>query len=346
MKAPLRPVSTKDVTEVLESALSALGGVQNIESSSSSGSSRITIDLSEATDVDIASNEAREIVANTMRQLPDSVEEPSVSQSDSNADAIIRLALLGETTTLDELTNLAENAIYNRLSVIDGIAEVTVRGAQADQFKVSVNVPALMNRNLSIFDVTTALAGMEASTPLGSVSSDVQTLALSVSSDDVNIQDIEDVKINDTTYVSDVAFVEFVPEDAEVLTRVNGETAVSIDITRKSVGNTLTISQDVRAAVEELQLILPDDVELLVTSDDGVFIESSLNEVMMSIFLATLIVIGVIFVFLRSPRATFIPGHHHPCGFARDLGGDLAGRIFHQYNQSVGACFGHGYGCG
>lgn len=297
----------KDVTEVLESALSALGGVQNMESQSSSGSSRITIDLSEGTDVDIASNEAREIVSNTLRQLPESVEDPSVSQSDSNADAIIRLALLGESASLDELTELAEGAVYNRLSVIDGIAEVTTRGSQADEFKVSVSVPALMSRNLSIFDVTAALTNLEASTPLGSVSGDKQTLALSVSSDDVTVQDIEDVKINATTSLSDVAFVEFVPEEAEVLTRVNGETAVSIDITRKSVGNTLTISQDVRAAVEELRSILPEGVELLVTSDDGVFIESSLNEVMTSIFLATLIVIAVIFVFLRSPRATFIP---------------------------------------
>ena len=92
-----------EVTQVLEDALSVLEGMSSIESTSSSGSSRITIDLSDGTDVDVAANEAREIVSNTLRSLPDDIDDPSVSKSDSNADAIIRLALLGD-ASFDELT--------------------------------------------------------------------------------------------------------------------------------------------------------------------------------------------------------------------------------------------------
>ena len=110
------------MTQVLEDALSALEGLSYIESSSTTGSSRITIDLSEGTDVDIAANEAREIVSATLRQLPDGIDDPTVTKSDSNADAIIRLALMGN-ATFDEMTQLAEGVIYDRLSVIDGIAE-------------------------------------------------------------------------------------------------------------------------------------------------------------------------------------------------------------------------------
>lgn len=295
-----------EVTQVLEDALSALDGMSYIESTSSMGSSRITIDLSDGTDVNVAANEAREIVSGALRSLPDDIEDPSVSKSDSNADAIIRLALLGD-ASLDRLTQLAEGAVYERLSLIDGIAEVTLRGDRAKEFRVAVNMPSLLSRGLTIFDVSTALAQLRDDTALGSLSSETQTLSLRVGSKDVTVETINQLSINDTTQVADIAFVQLIPEDASVYTRVNGETAIGLDITRQSVGNTLEISRDVGTAVEELQAQLPEGVQLLVTSNDGIFIEGSINEVVKSILLATGIVVVVIFLFLRSPRATLIP---------------------------------------
>jgi hydrophobe/amphiphile efflux-1 (HAE1) family protein len=295
-----------EVTQVLEDALSALEGMSFIESTSSTGSSRITIDLSDGTDVDVAANEAREIVSSTLRSLPDDIDDPSVSKSDSNADAIIRLALLGD-ASFDELTLVAEGVVYERLSLIDGIAEVTVQGNRANEFRVALNVPSLLSRGLTIFDVSTALEQLRDDTALGSLSTESQTLALRVGNEEVTVATINDLPVNDTTQVADVAFVQLLPEDTSVYTRVNGVTAVSLDITRQSVGNTLEISQDVGIAVEELRAQLPDGVQLLVTSDDGIFIEGSINEVVKSILLATAIVVAVIFLFLRSPRATLIP---------------------------------------
>lgn len=295
-----------EVTQVLEDALSALEGMSYIESTSSAESSRITIDLSDGTDVDVAANEAREIVSNTLRSLPDDIDDPAVSKSDSNADAIIRLALLGN-ASFNELTQLAEGAVYERLSLIDGIAEVTVRGNRANEFRVAANLPSLLSRGLTVFDVSTALAQLRDDTALGSLSTDSQTLSLRVGNDEVTVDTINQLPVNETTRVADVAFVQLIPEDASVYTRVNGETAVSLDITRQSVGNTLEVSRDVGVAVEELRSQLPEGVQLLVTSDDGIFIEGSINEVVKSILMATVIVVAVIFLFLRSPRATLIP---------------------------------------
>ncbi|MCG3268206.1 efflux RND transporter permease subunit [Yoonia sp. I 8.24] len=295
-----------EVTQVLEDALSALEGMSNIESTSSTGSSRITIDLSDGTDVDVAANEAREIVSDTLRSLPDDIDDSTVSKSDSNSDAIIRLALLGD-ASFDELTQIAEGAVYERLSLINGIAEVTVRGNRANEFRVALNMPSLLSRGLTIFDVSTALAQLRDDTALGSLSTESQTLALRVGNEEVTVETINDLPINDTTQVADVAFVQLIPEDTSVYTRVNGVTAVGLDITRQSVGNTLEISRDVGVAVEALRTQLPDDVQLVVTSDDGIFIEGSISEVGKSILLATGIVVAVIFAFLRSPRATVIP---------------------------------------
>ncbi|RPE71157.1 hydrophobe/amphiphile efflux-1 (HAE1) family protein [Pacificibacter maritimus] len=297
----------QEITQVLEDALSALEGLTYMESTSSTGSSRITIDLSDSTDVDVAANEAREIVAATLRQLPSNLEDdPTVSKSDSNADAIVRLALLGD-ASFDELTELAETTIYDRLSTIDGIAEVTVLGARSNEFRVSLDMRSLFSRGLVVSDVTNALTTLRDDTPLGSLSTDSQTLALRVGNADATVETIENVSINPTTRVSDVAFVQLVPEDNDVSSRVNGQSAVSIDITRQSVGNTLTISQAVNEAVVELREVLPEGIELVITADDGIFIEGSIDEVVKSIGMATAIVVAVIFGFLRSPRATIIP---------------------------------------
>ncbi len=296
----------EQVTLVLEDALSALEGLSYIESNSSTGSSRITIDLSEGTDVDIAANEAREIVSATLRQLPEDIDDPIVTKSDSNADAIIRIAILGD-ATFDEMTELAEGIIYDRLSLIDGIAEVTLRGNRANEFRVTLDMPSLLSRGLTVFDVADALSSLRDDTPLGELETSSQTVALRVGNAEVTTDRVGQILINATTRVSDVAFVQVVPEDSDVFARVNGQPAIGLNISRQSVGNTLEISKAVRIAVEELRAELPENVDLIITSDDGVFIEGSLNEVVKSIGLATVIVIAVIFAFLRSPRATLIP---------------------------------------
>ncbi|GHA58550.1 multidrug transporter AcrB [Amylibacter ulvae] len=296
----------REVTQVLEDALSALDGLSYMESESSSGSSRITIDLTDGTDVNVAANEAREIVSETTRSLPDDIDDPSVSKSDSNADAIIRLALLGN-ASLDSLTQIAEGLVYERLSTIDGIAEVTVRGNRSNEFRVTLNMPSLLSRGLTIFDVSETLTDLRDDTPLGEIESQNQTLALSVASKNVTVEMIEALQVNATTRIDDIALVQLIPEDSSVFTRVNGQTAVGLDITRQSVGNTLEISRAVNVAVEELQSDLPDGVKLLITTDDGIFVEGSLSEVVKSILMATGIVVAVIFLFLRSARATLIP---------------------------------------
>jgi HAE1 family hydrophobic/amphiphilic exporter-1 len=130
---------------------------------------------------------------------------------------------------------------------------------------------------------------------------------MSVDNQEVTVETIEGIQIDNTTQVADVALVQLLPEESTVFTRVNGQAAISVDITRQSVGNTLEISKVVNVAVAELRQQMPDGIELIIASDDGVFIAASIEEVVTSILLATTIVIAVIFLFLRSFRATLIP---------------------------------------
>lgn len=294
-----------EVTAVLEDALSALEGVEAISSQSSFGSSRITLELSSSVDINTASNEAREIVAGLSRQLPDDL-EPAVSKNDADADPIIRVALYG-TASLEDLSRLAEDRVATELGGIDGIATVEVAGTQEYEYLVRLNMTALTGRGLTVEDVSTALAQLDNSAALGSLESADQKLTLKLASEDVLVEDIASLRIDKNTRLSDVALVQLTAVDRTVFSRVNGQAAVAINVYRQSVANTLTISQDVAAALADLQLDMPDGVQMVTTADDGIYVEQALNEVVSSILLAVVIVVLVLYAFLRSWRAVLIP---------------------------------------
>lgn len=294
-----------EVTAVLEDALSALEGVEAISSQSSFGSSRITLELSSSVDINTASNEAREIVAGLSRQLPDDL-EPEVSKNDADADPIIRIALYG-TASLEDLSRLAEDRVATELGGIDGIATVEVAGTQEYEYLVRLNMTALTGRGLTVEDVSTALAQLDNSAALGSLESADQKLTLKLASEDVLVEDIASLRIDKNTRLSDVALVQLTAVDRTVFSRVNGQAAVAINVYRQSVANTLTISKDVAAALADLQLDMPDGVQMVTTADDGIYVEQALNEVVSSILLAVVIVVLVLYAFLRSWRAVLIP---------------------------------------
>ena len=290
---------------MLEDALSALEGVEAISSQSSFGSSRITLELSSSVDINTASNEAREIVAGLSRQLPDDL-EPEVSKNDADADPIIRIALYG-TASLEDLSRLAEDRVATELGGIDGIATVEVAGTQEYEYLVRLNMTALTGRGLTVEDVSTALAQLDNSAALGTLESADQQLTLKLASEDVLVEDIASLRIDKNTRLSDVALVQLTAVDRTVFSRVNGQSAVAINVYRQSVANTLTISQDVAAALADLQLDMPDGVQMVTTADDGIYVEQALNEVVSSILLAVVIVVLVLYAFLRSWRAVLIP---------------------------------------
>lgn len=295
-----------EITTPLEDALSALEGLQSVSSRSSYGRSRINMEFSDGVDINDVANEAREIVARTLRKLPDDIDDPTVTKNDSDADPIMRLALLGG-TSLEVLTELAEGQVSDRVSTIEGVSEVSISGDQTNEFQVYVDMISLTGRGLTPDDMEQALSSLRATAPLGDLDSEAQSVVMRSTDPLVTAATISNTLIDGNTRIGDVAFVQLAASERSSLFRVNGESAVGLNIVRQSVGNTLAISKEVRAAVQDLQSDLPDGIRLIVNSDDGIFIEQSISEVVFSISMAVLIVISVIFVFLRSVSATLIP---------------------------------------
>ena len=295
------------VTRVLEGAASRVPGVKSISSSSESGDSRVVVEFDESSDLNAAASDLRDAVGNAERQLPDEVEDLSVVKADDNSDAIIRLAATAENMTIQDLTKLVEDNVVDRLASVEGVADVTLYGDREPLVQVFIDPQALAARGLTISDLEHALGTVAMDAPAGSLTGSGQMLLVRADASVASGEEVEAMRINASTRVGDVADVIFGPAEKRSALRINGRTGIGMGILRQAQSNTLDISDGVREAVAELNTSLPDGVSLAVTSDDATFIGGAIEKVLLTLGEAILIVVAVIFLFLRSLRATIIP---------------------------------------
>jgi HAE1 family hydrophobic/amphiphilic exporter-1 len=295
------------VTRVLEGAASRVPGVKSISSASESGSSRVVVEFDESSDLNIAANDLRDAVGNVERQLPDDVEDVSIVKADDNSDAIVRLAVTAENMEIQELTKLVEDNVVDRLAAVEGVADVTLNGDREPLVRVLIDPQALAARGLAVSDLETALRTVALDAPAGSISGNNQSLLVRADASVSSGEEVEAIRINEATRVGDVADVIFGPAEQRSGLRINGRTGIGMGILRQAQSNTLDISAGIRAAVAELNEALPEGVSIAVTSDDATFIGGALQKVLHTLGEAILIVVAVIFLFLRSARATIIP---------------------------------------
>ncbi|HWT31437.1 MAG TPA: efflux RND transporter permease subunit [Propylenella sp.] len=297
----------EQVTNVLESAASRVPGVKGISSSSRSGSSRIVVEFDDSIDLNVAANDLRDAVGNVERQLPEDVEDVSIVKADDNSDAIIRLAVTARDMSIQDLTRLVEESVVDRLAAVEGVADVTVRGDREPLVRVLVDPNALAARGLTVADLETALRTVALDSPAGSLSGNNQSLLVRADASVSSGKEVEAIRINRATRVGDIADVIFGPAETTSSLRINGQTGIGLGIVRQAQSNTLDISEGIEAAVAELNGALPQGVSIRVTSNEATFIGEALEKVLFTLGEATLIVVAVIFLFLRSFRATLIP---------------------------------------
>ncbi len=294
-------------------------GVQSISSRSSASQSRVTIEFSESTDLNVAANDLRDAIGG-LRSLPDDADAPVIIKADANSDAIMRLSVTSPDLPIDQLTKIVNDVIVDRLAAIDGVADVTVYGDRAQMVRIIVDPDALAARGLTARDLMTALGSVALDAPAGRVSDATQTLLVRADASAKSAEDIGAIEINPTTRVRDVADVVFGRADQSTALRMNGKTGVGLALIRQAKSNSLQISSRVRQAVAELQASLPKDVSLTITSDDATFISGAIREVILTLLLATAIVVTIIYTFLRSARVTFIPAITVPIALIGTVG--------------------------
>jgi HAE1 family hydrophobic/amphiphilic exporter-1 len=297
----------QEVTQVIEGAVARVSGLKALSSTSQFGSSRVTMEFSDTVDLSEAANDVRDAIGRIANQLPDEADEPQIVKADADSDAILRLAVTSSTLSMDDLTQLVNNQIVDRLAAVEGVADVTLYGDQEKIFRVDVDQGALASRGLTVGDVATALSTAALDVPAGSLESTSQDIVVRATASLTTPQAFENMLISSNVRLRDVATVTLGPDDGNTTLRSNGVQGIGLGIIRQAQSNTLNISAGVKQAVAEMQATLPEGTRIAITSDDAVFIQGALHEVELALGLSAGIVVIVIYLFLRDWRATIIP---------------------------------------
>ncbi|MEE2692024.1 MAG: efflux RND transporter permease subunit [Pseudomonadota bacterium] len=296
-----------EVTAIIENAVSQVDGVKSISSSSEYAESRVVIEFSPSVDINIAATDVKNAVSAVQRDLPEEVEEPVVVKADSDGSPIMRLAVIAPGMDEGVLGDLVDRIIVPRIQAVEGVASVDPYGVRNRVIRVRLNPVQLAARGVSVDDVASLVARSTVSAPSGTLKSGRQELLIRAEAPSVTPEQIGALRLDPQTLLSDVALVEWDLERENRRARADGAQAAGMGILRQAQSNTVAVADGVRAALKELQNTLPPNVQMDVSSDDSIFIKRAIEEVIFTLMVSIGIVICVIFLFLRSARATLIP---------------------------------------
>lgn len=300
------------ITQPLEQRLAGIEGIESISSISRDGASNINIEFRAGRDVDSAANDVRDRVSAGAADRPVDALPPQVRKVDSDAQPIIFFAVMAPGWDMTKLGDYVDRVIIDRLSTIDGVAQIQPMGLAKPAMRVWLNADRLAAYRLTPRDVETSLRRQNVELPAGRIEARAQNLSLRVQRGFSTPDDFRGLVIGRgqdgyLVRLGDVARVEEGPENPYSIYRFNGETGVGIGIVRQSGANTLAVAQAAKAVMAEIAKNLPAGVEIKVGNDSTQFIEQAISSVWHTLFEAALLVTVVVFLFLGSVRATIVP---------------------------------------
>ncbi len=299
------------VTQPIEEAVNGIEGVRHVTSESREQVSSVTIEFGLDREIEAAANDVRDRVARVRRELPEEVDEPEVAKRDADARAIMWLATFGEGYDQMEVSTIVEGELVDRIAKLPGVAAVLVGGERRYSMRVWVHNRRLGAHDLAISDVVAALQRESVDIPSGRVESEDLEFTVRSLGELRSVADYESLIVatrdGKPILLRDVADVEAGPESERKQTRYNGLPTIGLGIVKQSKANTLDVARAVREEVEIINAEREDSLRLEVAFDSSVFIEESIRDVTRTIFEAALLVVLVIYVFLRSARATIVP---------------------------------------
>ncbi|MEI8321039.1 MAG: efflux RND transporter permease subunit [Alphaproteobacteria bacterium] len=302
------------ITKPLESALAAVEGVEYIKSTSESESSKINLFFKPNRDIDAAASDVRDRIARVRMKLPEGVRDPMIRKSQADAAGIIDLALYsdaGADVDVAELYDYAHHYLENEIESIAGVASVEVLGSNGRVMHVWLDAVRMAAYRITTQEVYSSLKQQNVHMPAGRVIGDdrefVLTTAATLKDEDAYKNVIVKNEKGYLVKLKDIAKVEFSPARIDSMVMYNGRPAVDIGVMKKSVGNPLEISAELRKMLPTIRKNLPKGMHIEIAQDTSVYIKQSIDEVYHTFFEATICVLLVILLFLWSFRASFIP---------------------------------------
>ena len=305
-------VIDSQITEPLEEQINGIDGIRTIESVSRQGRSTVTVEFDLGADLERAANDVRDRVSRAQRQLPPDAEPPSVSKSDASAPPIVFLNIKSDTRGLMELTEIADKRFKERLQTIEGVSRVDIWGEKTYSMRLQLDPQQLAAYDLTPLDVRQALDRSNVELPSGRIEGETIELTVRTKSRLEAVEDFRSLILKQspdgqTVRLRDVGTAEIAPRNQRTLLQRDGTPMVGVVLRPLPGANYIDIVDEFYRRVDRIEADLPSDLELGIGFDNTEPIRDSIDEVQQTIFIAFLLVVLVIFLFLRDWRSTIIP---------------------------------------
>jgi len=301
------------VATPLERQFSTISGLAVISSTSTLGNTTVTLEFNQDRNIDSASIDVQAALLRAQRTMPIEMSIPPSYRKVNPADApIVFLSLTSPSMPLSELNSFADNLIAPVLSTLPGVAQVNINGRKKYAVRVRVNPEALTARNLTVDDIANALRNANANSPIGTLEGPRQTLTIQANRQLRNAAAFASLIVSTASAgapvrLSDVATVEDSVESVKTASWANGERAITLSVQRQPGANTVAAVDAIKATLPKLIEQMPSSVQLKLRNDRSVSIRNAIHDVKITLAITVVLVVLVIFLFLRKTSATIIP---------------------------------------
>ncbi|HSD68573.1 MAG TPA: efflux RND transporter permease subunit [Woeseiaceae bacterium] len=305
-------VVERRVTQIIEDQVAGISGIEKISSVSYDERSSISLEFSLDRDVDAAANDVRDRVARVLSNLPEEADPPEIAKQNDASESSMWIDFSSDSRSVMELTDYAERHLVDALSIVNGVAFVRLSGERRKAMRIWIDPQRMAARGLTVTDIEDALRRENVQIPSGRIESSDREFTLRTNTGFVSEDDFRNLVLargsdNYLIRLGEVADVQLAAESERGYSRTNGAPGMSLGIIPQAKANILQVNSDVRRRIEELRSTIPEDINFSVNIDTSVFISESLKEVAKALGIALLLVLVVIYSFIGTIRATFIP---------------------------------------
>ena len=304
-------VIENQITEPLEQNINGIPGIRSLSSTSQQGQSRITVEFELSVDLETAANDVRDKVSRAQRYLPRDCDPPTVSKADADASPILMVAIQSNTRSLLELSEIADLTVKEQLQTIPDVSSVSIWGEKRYSMRLWLDPVKMAGYGITPVDVKNAIDEQNLELPSGSIEGNTVELTLRTMGLMHTAKEFNNVILKEDNgriiRVSDIGYAELGPADLKSYMKMNGVPMVGVVVIPQPGANHIEIADAVYERMEQMEKDLPDDVTYTYGFDNTRFIRASIAEVESTVYEAFVLVIIIIFLFLRDWRVTLIP---------------------------------------
>ena len=300
-----------EVTERLEEVINTIEGIKTLTSESREEVSNIIIEFELSRKIDLAAQDVRDRVSRVRGRLPEVIKEPIVAKQDADANAVIWIGLNSDRYSPLELTTLAEKQIKNRLQTVRGVSSVIIGGEQRFAMRLWLDSEKMASRQITVLDVQRALRQQNIELPSGRVENLDREMTIETRGEMKTAEEFNEMVLKmdreKIVRLRDIGMARTGVENERTVARANGKKCIFLGIVKQSKANTIDVARGVKAELAQLKQSLPLGVDSVINYDESVYVERAIQEVWTTLGIAFLLVVLVIFIFLRDVRSTVIP---------------------------------------